>query len=126
VRTVKIEKMTGGNTQDLKSVKKVDLGKCPPCRRSLNPHSRRANYRVAQWKRSHIVSPDIPLPSPQHGWVWENGLLEPVWSDGPVLPESLYDIVTSTTNELTEDSDSDDLVSLDGLFYSSECDSDID
>ena len=45
-----IKKATGGNTSSINKVKKVDLAKMPPCQRSLKPHARRVNFRVAQFK----------------------------------------------------------------------------
>ena len=129
VRSVKIRKMTGGKDVTLKTVKKVDMSKLPPCRRSLLPHIRRVNYRVAQWKRSHLLAPAIPTPSEKHGWCQREQFLEPQWSDGPILPESLLHVLHKTT---VEDSDSDnsdnsdsDREQIDSTFSSSS-DSDID
>ena len=88
-----LKKMTGGNNLQLKTVKKVDMSQLPPCRRSLLPHIRRVNHRVVQWKRSHLLSPDIPPPSTENGWLQGEQFLEPMWSDGPILPSSLVDVV---------------------------------
>jgi hypothetical protein len=47
------------------------------------------NYRVAQWKQAHIPIFDVP-PATSHGWIeGDDGHLEPLWSDGPVLPPSI-------------------------------------
>ena len=57
------------------------------------PHIRNANYRVAQWKKAQITIFDVP-PATSHGWVeGDDGFLEPIWSDGPVLPPTLVDVL---------------------------------
>ena len=130
-RFIMLHKATGGNNGSLKHVKKVDLAKLPPCKRSLIPHIKRVNYRVCQWKNSHISSPAIPPPSLQHGWNPSDTFLEPVWSEGPVLPLHLTDIIQSTPFSdglsVESDDDDDDIVSTDeSCSDSSEPDSDID
>ena len=122
-RTKMIKKMAGGDTTTLKSVKKVDLARLPPCQRSLSPHIRRVNYRLAQWKRAHLPLDHVPVPDESHGWTTVDGILEPLWSDGPVLPPSLHEFVGPKD---TDDDDSeDDSWSLDGSHYSSSSESDI-
>ena len=97
----------------------------------------RVNYRICQWKRSHLPSPHIPPPCRENGWCQGERLLEPLWSDGPVLPESLLDVVqtvtppTANNDDSNVDSDDDydddgDIVSMAGSAYSSSSDSDID
>ena len=117
VRKMMIVKMTGGSDVSVKSVKKVDMSKVAPCRSSLVPHIRRVNYRVAQWKRSHLHTPCIPTPSLEHGW--SDG--EPHWCDGPILPDSLMDVVeaAAVSDDDTLDMDSDDDLSVNGSTYSS-------
>ena len=107
VRSAMLQKMVGSKTDKILSKAKVDLSKLPPCQRCLLPHIRRANYRVAQWKASHFKKPYIPPPT-DHGWVKEGELLEPLWSDGPILPNRLIDILAERINELDEDTVDDD------------------
>ena len=65
VRALMLKKMVGdGDT--ITRTSKVDLSRLPPCKQSLIPHIRRANYRVAQWKLAHIPIPEIPPPI-EHG-----------------------------------------------------------
>ena len=107
-------------------MKKVDLAKFLPCQRLLLPHFRRANYRCRQFNLSHVQRPEIPEPGPANGWSNSEGFLEPHWSDGPVLPENLNDLVMPDSE--TDSDDDDDMVSLDegSCGDASECDSDID
>ena len=112
------------------------MSKFPPCRRSLIMQILRVNYRICQWKRSHLPSPHIPPPRRENGWCQGGRFLEPLWSDGPVLSQSLLDIVqtvtpsTANTDDSNTDSDDDDndddIVSMAGSSYSSSSDSDID
>ena len=107
VREIMLKKMVGED-ETLNSKSKVDLARLPPCKKSLHPHIRRANYRAALWKRSHI--PIFEHPSATgHGWmVNDDGHMEPHWSDGPVLPPSLIDILQSGKEDGQSDSDTDD------------------
>ena len=89
VRALMLKKMVGED-EALTEKSKVDLSRLPPCRRVLYPHIKRVDHRVGQWKRSHITIYEMPLVT-DHGWVWsEEGHLEPLWSDGPVLPLALW------------------------------------
>ena len=107
-RTIMLQKATGGNNQSLRHVKKVDLSKIPPCLRSLRPHILRANYRLYEFKHSHIPDPELPPPDTKYGWNKEEGLLEPLWSDGPVLPESLHELVPDPEDTEFEDEETDE------------------
>ena len=115
VRLIRIENMVKGKSDKILKSAKVDLSRIPPCRRSLIPHIRRANYGLSQWKQAHI--PFVELPSPtDHGWTFSDNHLEPIWSEGPILPESLMDIIKVSNDEKSqyecnkddEDSDSDE------------------
>ena len=68
------------------AMRNMDMGTLPPCRRCLIQHVRRVNYQLSIWKNSHIAQPNIPVASERHGWTRVNGVLEPLWVDGQVLP----------------------------------------
>ena len=91
VRTAMIKNMVGDGSAITHS-SKIDLSRLPPCRRSLLPHITRVNYRGAQWKHSDVNIVDLPTPT-EHGWQINQGILEPVWSEGPVLPLRLVDLL---------------------------------
>jgi len=95
VQALMLKKMVGKN-ELIKTASKIDLSKLPPCKHSLVPHICRVNYRVAQWKHSHISMPDIP-PLVQHGWVRSEKFMQPGWSEKPVLPSCLVDVLARKT-----------------------------
>ena len=58
--------------------------------------------------------PEIPSPAPDHGWlISEDGLLEPQWTSGDILPQQLVDVINPASadsgagHESEEDSDDD-------------------
>ena len=103
VRSIMLKKMVGEN-EELTTKSKVDLSRLPPCRGSLGPHISRVNYRLANYKRAHQAIFWCPKPyDPGQGWEKnEKGILEPVWSCGPVLPASLVDLLEKTAEEAEE------------------------
>ena len=126
-RSLLLHKATNGKNESMRGLKKVDLGRMPPCKRSLIMHSRRSNYRLRQFKLSHIAQPEIPPPNRDHGWNNCTDHLEPLWYDGPVLPQTLTDLMVTGEGNTEETDDEDDIVSeAEEGELSSDCDSDID
>lgn len=110
VRAKILKKMVGEDDM-LSKKSKVDLARLPPCQDSLIPHMHRVNYRVACYRRANQPIFEKPKPyDPDQGWERnENGLLEPIWSKGPILPNSLIDILEKTDfNIRDEDADDED------------------
>jgi len=101
VRSIMLQKMVG-EKQELTTKSKVDFSRFPPFRDSLIPHIGRVNYSLANYKRAHkaiFLHPNRSLRS-WAGWKkTEEGVLEPVWSCGPVLPPSLIDLLEQTAEE---------------------------
>lgn len=87
------------------ALRNVDMSTLPPCKRCLIQHIRRVNYQVAIWQRAHEPHPTIPPPTENHGWTEKDGMLEPLWIQGDVLPTMLIDILEETikTNEAEDD-----------------------
>lgn len=85
----------------------VDMGSLPPCKRSLKQHIQRVNYQVGIWRRAHIPNPTIPKASPAHGWKMEDGILQPIWYEGEILPKELVDIVQDTQDDSDSNTESD-------------------
>ena len=100
VRSKLLKKMVGEDST-LNTKSKVDMVRLPPCRDSLIPHIHRVNHRVACYKRA--AEPIFERPKPYdegQGWLkTEEGVLEPVWSVGPVLPPSLLDLLDTSDME---------------------------
>ena len=65
------------------------------------------------------------MPSPsQHGWVVEDTQIEPVWSEGPILPSRLVDILAGGQDNSDDDYTSDDELDFDVAFSSNNDDYD--
>ena len=75
----------------------VHFARLPPCQDSLIPHIQWVNYRVVCYKRA--AEPVFWRPKPYDGDLgWEKsegGILEPVWSCGPILPPSCIDLLAA-------------------------------
>ena len=56
--------------------------------------------------RTHIALPEVPSSAENHGWVWKDDVLEPLWTSGSILPQKLVDILDEG-NADTEDRNSD-------------------
>ena len=99
-----------------------------PCRQCLEQHIKRANYQVGIWKQANIPDPVIPNPVDGHGWTLVDGNIEPLWTDGDVLPQQLTDILEGTMNEAAEDDENEgeDVELEEDMFDTDEEDSDSD
>ncbi|XP_066971842.1 uncharacterized protein [Macrobrachium rosenbergii] len=93
-----------GEDERLTSKSKVDLARLPPCQAALIPHIQRANHRAAIYKRADDPILEAPQPHADgQGWMkTENGILEPIWSQEPVLPPSLVDLLDTVSHEEDE------------------------
>ena len=104
VRSKLLKKMVGEDNS-LNSKSKVDMVRLPPCQNSLIPHVQRANHHAACYR--HAAEPNFERPKPYvegQGWLkTEAGVLEPVWSIGPILPPSLVDLLETVDTENDED-----------------------
>ena len=43
------------------------------------------------------------MPTEEHGWTSESGMLEPLWSDGQILPSSLIELLDKKAPDATEE-----------------------
>jgi len=55
---------------------------------------------------------EVPAPT-VHGWALSEDILEPVWSEGPVLPSKVVDILDSDMN-IDDQQDNEEDSDLDG------------
>ena len=63
------------------------------------------------------------MPSPtQHGWVVVDTHIEPVWSEGPILPSRLVDNLAGGQDNSYDDDTSDDEPDFDVAFSSDDND----
>ena len=86
-------------------------------------HSEGYYYRSVQWKRAKEGFVDIPSLT-QHGWVVEDTHIEPVWSEGPILPNGLVDVLAGGQENSDDDYISDDEPDFDVAFSSNDNDDD--
>lgn len=124
VRAKLLRKMVGQD-EKLTVKSKVDLARIPPCYDSLVPHIQRVNYRVACYKRANEPFFWKPNPSDKdQGWEkTDAGTLQPVWSCGPILPQTLIDLLEAGTVE-EEECEEDDLDYAELLEYLDDDDDD--
>ena len=114
VRCVMLKKMVGDD-KHLTIKSKVDFARLPSCRDRLIPHIERVNHRLTNNKRA--ATPVFWRSKPyEPGQGWEktaDGILEPVWSHGPVLPPSLIDWLENTAEEAENNEDGNELLEID-------------
>ena len=119
VRAKMMKKMVGENNT-LSKKSKVDLSRIPPCKDSLIPHIQRVNHRVAGNKRAHQNIVESPLPY-DDGQGWEKTdreELQPIWTQGTILPMSLVDLLEDgqdgeESDEDEDEDEADDAVEID-------------
>ena len=102
--------MVKGKSKKMLKSAKVDMSRIPPCHRCLVPHIKRVNYRLAQWKQAHLQFVELSSPTDQ-GWTQSEEYLEPVWSEGPILPDTLMDLVADGSMDTQEQSQTHELKS---------------
>ena len=84
-----------GEDEKLASKSKIDLVRLPPFQSALKPHLQPLNHRVALYKRADesILERPNPYDAGQGGIRTEDGALEPMWSCGAALPNSLVNLL---------------------------------
>ena len=90
-----------GRDKKLTSNSKVDLTHLPPSHSALKPHVWHVNHHVAlyKWADEHFLERPKTYDNGQ-GWIrTDNAVLEPVWSCGPVLTNSLVDLPDNCEEE---------------------------
>ncbi|KAJ8348896.1 hypothetical protein SKAU_G00274850 [Synaphobranchus kaupii] len=99
-----IRKMVGED-QSLSAKSNVDLGRLPPPQCCLSTHLDRCNHRVAGYKRAATPIFERPKPyDPDQGWEKnEVGVLEPMWTAGPIMPPSLVDLLVKEADNIEDE-----------------------
>ena len=106
-----------GSDESLTLKSKIELHRLPPCKDNLIQHIKRVNHRLCILKGAD--EPILECPKPyDEGQDWLNGekFVEPKWSDGPVLPATLTELVGNIMNnfdDVEENSDFEDMLSDD-------------
>ena len=124
-RSKMLRKMVGENER-LTTKSKVDFARLPPCLSALKPHVQRVNHRVCLYKRANEPICEKPNSYDEgQGWIkTEEGLLEPLWSCGPVLPTSLVDLLETIDDQEEAETDREDEETDSSDFSSDESDDD--
>ena len=86
----------------------IDIARLPPCLQCLEKHIRRVNFQVAIWRRAHVAEYDVPDPTNGHGWILQNGLIQPLWTSGDVLPIQLEPVLERVVEHTPDTDDEDD------------------
>ena len=97
--------------EKLTSKSKTDLVRLPPCHSALKPHLQRLNHHIALYKRADESFQEKLKPYDDgQGWIRsEDGVLEPVWSCGAALPNSLVNLLdTGDREEKKEEEENED------------------
>ena len=98
-----LKKMVGED-ESLTKKSKIDLSRIPPCKDSFIPHCQRVNHRLCSYKRAHQAIIEFVKPyEPDQGWTKKEGVVEPVWTIGDILPESLIYLLDSDALDLSDD-----------------------
>lgn len=119
VRGKLLHKMVGED-EKLTTKSKVDLARLPPCHSALKPHIQRVNHRVALYKRADEAIIEKPKPyADGQGWKkTDGGVLEPVWSCGPVLPAALADLLDPGSDDEEDEEGEDEEFELESCIDS--------
>ena len=93
-----------GEDKPLSADSKVDLTRLPPCKALLLPHVQRVNYRLYCYKKANISIFEWPEPyNNKQGWVQENTIIEPLWTKGIILLQSVVDMLDSSRDDEEQD-----------------------
>ena len=99
-----LKRKCNGNSK-LDPSKAIDLASLPPCGKTLLQHIRRSNLQSGVWRRAlenFLEVPDVT----NHGWVVVDGILEPLWCEGDLLPDELVDLLEENNNSESEEEES--------------------
>ena len=89
----------------LTNVKKIDCALLPPSRRSLHMHLLRAQYVTILWSRASSPCPADGLSPQENGWCKNNDILQPLWFQGPALPDTFLMTELEEDNDMIEERD---------------------
>lgn len=91
----------------LANIKKIDCALLPPSRRTLRKKILRAQYVTALWSKANTANPNEHMSPDDYGWSRKEDLLQPLWYDGPSIPESLFTTNTDTRSEDHDNANAD-------------------
>ena len=109
-----MQQKCGGQEGVINIDRNIDLSLLPPCRKDLLQHIRLANYQIAIWKRAHLPKPTVPKPTDGNGWTTINGIIQPLWFEGPVIPANIAaeDDTLESDDDASSDEEEQDVATL--------------
>ena len=117
-----LDKIRRTREKSAKSKRNIDLSRLPPPQQCLEEHIKRVEYQVAIWKNADVQYP--VLANTDNGWRHaENGLVEPNWYKGDILP---MDWLACLSNEKNTDDRGDTDTDDESESDASECPDEID
>ena len=60
------------------------------------------------WKRSHIAIQNAPKSTEGHVWKLEDGVIKPLWFEGPVVSDTVATKVDASDTDNVDDIDEDE------------------
>lgn len=101
--TVYKPKMRGKNP--LEKLKGIDVSGLPPCEAEVICHLKRVEFVAKMWADAD-QSELVQHPSADDGWTLDEGIYNPIWFDGPQLPDALV----PDDNEAANSEENDDFL----------------
>ncbi|KAJ8046447.1 hypothetical protein HOLleu_05119 [Holothuria leucospilota] len=80
------------------NVKRINCALLPPSRESLAKHLFRVHYITILWTLALLACPSSSLSPTDYGWHMTDKL-EPIWFDGPPVPQTLFKESSSNFEE---------------------------
>jgi len=72
---------------------KQNLELLPPTKDALELHVKRANYQAKIWLKADIEQIVVEQPVETSAWIIKDGVLIPVWSRLPAIPEACAELI---------------------------------
>ena len=98
----------------LANVKKIDSALLPPSQRTMEMKLLRARYVTILWSHASTSCPGEGLSPIDYGWSETDGVLQPIWFQGPETPNNLFG---RDGEEKVTDSDDETIILGDTLDF---------
>ena len=72
------------------ATRSASTSKLPPCEDSFQQQVKRASWQTKTWTSAHLAKPEVPS-TVGHGWKLQEGVLIPVFFEGPTALDKLQD-----------------------------------
>ena len=95
-------------------IRKVNCAMLPPCRKTLVNIINRAVLVSRMWGQADTPNPSESWNPEEYSWREDHGEYQPVWFEGPALPENLRNVQKCSsegphTEQIPEEDDMEDL-----------------